>query len=87
MHHVAALLLPAAWSNVVKWRGRVFVQSAAINSRLIKADSDQLETPSHILSIVRRARRIPSGWRIKYGREEKPFFGCQRAVISENFAK
>jgi diguanylate cyclase (GGDEF)-like protein len=59
------LLLPAAWSNVVKWRGQVFVQSAAINSCLIKADSDQLETPSHILSIVRHARQIPSGWRIK----------------------
>jgi diguanylate cyclase (GGDEF)-like protein len=43
----------------------VFVQSAAINSCLIKADSDQLETPSHILSIVWRARQIPSGWRIK----------------------
>jgi diguanylate cyclase (GGDEF)-like protein len=43
----------------------VFVQSVAINSRLIKADSDQLETHSHILSIVRRARQIPSGWRIK----------------------
>src|ERR1700675_426112 len=43
----------------------MFAQSAAINSCLIKAGSDQLETPSHILFIVRRARRIPSGWRIK----------------------
>jgi diguanylate cyclase (GGDEF)-like protein len=41
------------------------VQSAAINSCLIKADLDQLATPSQILFIVRPARRIPSGWRIK----------------------
>jgi diguanylate cyclase (GGDEF)-like protein len=41
------------------------VQSAAINSCLIKADLDQLATPSQILFIVRPARRIPSAWRIK----------------------
>jgi hypothetical protein len=68
-------------------RDQWVVQGAAIISCLIKASRDQLKTPSQILLIVRRARRTPSGWRIDYGREEEPVFGCQRVVFSARFAE